>query len=142
MPIKDPFKELEKMQDRMNRLMKSFWEKGPEMAGFKSFPVDVSEENGKVVVEADMPGVSKENIAVKARDNQLMISGQEESEEKEEKENYYRRERRRTGLKRTVTLPEDVAEEEAEAEMKDGVLRVTLPKKKKAVEKEKEIEVQ
>ncbi|MFP4115614.1 MAG: Hsp20/alpha crystallin family protein [Candidatus Aenigmatarchaeota archaeon] len=143
MPIKDPFKELEEMQERMNKLMKNFWERGPRAAGtMRGFPVDVREENGTMVVEADLPGISKENVAVKARDNRLMISAQEEKEEQEESENYYRRERSKRGLKRTVALPEGVKEEEAEAEMEDGVLRVTMPKKEKKEEKSKEIEVE
>lgn len=143
MPIKDPFKELEDMQKRMNKLMKNFWERGPKLAGTaRGFPVDVKEEDGNLLVEADLPGISKENVAVKVKDNQLMITGQEKKEEEEESENYYRRERSKRGLQRTITLPEDVKGEEAEAEMEDGVLRVTIPKKKAKKEKGKEIEVE
>jgi HSP20 family protein len=145
MAFNDPFKELEDMQERMNKLMKSFWERGPQIAGTaRGFPVDVKEDNGNLVVEADLPGVSKENIAVKVKDNRLVISGQEEEEREEESENYYRRERSRRGVSRTITLPEDVKNEEAKAKMEDGVLRVTLPKKKKVKKREKgqEIEVE
>lgn len=143
MPIKDPFKELEDMQKRMNKLMKSFWERGPKLAGTaRGFPVDVKEEGGNLVVEADLPGISKESVAVKVKDSQLMISGKEEEEKEEESENYYRRERSRRGLQRTITLPEDVKGEEAEAEMEDGVLRITMPKREEKKKKGKEVEVQ
>ena len=143
MPINDPFKELEEMQERMNKLMKNFWERGPSAAGtMRGFPVDLKEKNDKLVVEADLPGVSKENIAVKVKDNQLMISGQEKEHRKEENENYYRRERSKKGMQRRITLPEDVESEKAEAEMNDGVLKVTLPKKEKEEKESKEIEVE
>lgn len=143
MPIKDPFKELEDMQERMNKLMKNFWERGPKLAGTaRGFPVDVKEEDDNLLVEADLPGISKENIAVKVKDNQLMISAQEEKEEKEESENYYRRERSRRGLQRTISLPDEVKGEEAKAEMEDGVLKVRMPKEKRKKEKSKEIEVE
>ncbi len=142
MPIKDPFDELEEMQKRMNKLMKNFWERGPKAAGtMRGFPVDIREENGKLVVTADLPGVKKEDIAVKARENQLMISCKEEGEKEISEENYYRRERSKKGMKRTVTLPEEVKSDEAKAEMEDGVLKVTLPKKKEKKKEEKEIKV-
>lgn len=143
MSVKDPFKEIEDMQNRMNKLMKNFWERGPKLAGTaRGFPVDVREKDGNLEVKADLPGVSKENIAVKAKDNQLMISAEEKQEKKEESEDYYRRERSRKGLRRTITLPEDVKSDEAEAEMEDGVLKVSVPKKEKKKEKSKEIEVE
>ncbi len=142
MPIKDPFGEIEDMQKRMNKLMKELWQRGPRAAGtMRGFPVDVHEENGNIVVKADMPGISKENVAVKVRKNQLMISCKEKSEEKVQEENYYRHERKKRGMQRTITLPEEVKENKADAEMEDGVLKITLPKKKKEKEKEKEIEV-
>ncbi|MFP4116813.1 MAG: Hsp20/alpha crystallin family protein [Candidatus Aenigmatarchaeota archaeon] len=143
MPVKDPFKEIEDMQERMNKLVKDFWQRGPRAAGtMRGFPVDVREENGNIVVKADLPGVDKENVAVKARENQLMISCKEEGERQVQKENYYRRERKRSGMKRTITLPEEVESEKAEAEMEEGVLEITLPKKEKKKTEEEEIEVQ
>lgn len=142
MPIKDPFQELEDMQRRMNKLMRDFWERGPRIAGTaKGFPVDVREEGDDLIVEADLPGISKENIAVKVKDNRLMISGKEEEEQQEESENYYKRERRGRSMQRTIMLPEEVRSEKSGAEMNDGVLRIRLPKKKKEEEESKEIEV-
>lgn len=143
MSVKDPFKEIEDMQERMNKLMKDFWQRGPRAAGtMRGFPVDVKEDNGNIVVKADLPGVKKENVAVKARENQLLISCKEEGEKEVREENYYRHERKRSGMKRTVTLPEEVESGKAKAEMEDGVLKVTLPKKSKKEKKEKEIEVE
>ncbi|MFP4045965.1 MAG: Hsp20/alpha crystallin family protein [Candidatus Aenigmatarchaeota archaeon] len=143
MPFEDPFDELEKMQRRMNKLMKDFWERGPQMAGMvRRFPVDIVEEDEEVVVKADLPGVEKENVAVKAQDNKLMITAQEDREKKEESENYFRHERRRGKLQRTITLPENIESDKAKAEMEDGVLEVRFPKKKVKKKKEKEIEVE
>ncbi len=143
MPIKSPFDEIEEMQKKMNKLMKDFWERGPTAAGtMRGFPVDIREEDGNIVVVADIPGVSKDKVAVKAMDNQLMISCNEEGEKEIVDENYYRRERSKRGMKRTVTLPEEVKSDRAEAKMENGVLKVTLPKKKKKKDKEKKIKVE
>ncbi len=143
MPVKDPFKEIEEMQKKMNKLMKNFWERGPKAAGtMRGFPVDLRDENGNLIIEADLPGVDKEDVVVKTRENQLMISCQEESKKEVSEETYYRRERSKRGMERTITLPEEVKPEKAEAEMKDGVLKITIPKKKVKKKKEKEIDIE
>lgn len=141
--FEDPFDELEKMQSRMNKLMKDFWERGPQMAGMmRKFPVDIVEEDSEVVVMADLPGIDKENVAVKSQDNKLMIIAGQKKEKHEEGENYFRHERRRGKLQRTITLPENAESDKAEAEMEDGVLEINLPKKITEKKKEKEIEVE
>ncbi len=142
MPMKDPFDELEDMQERMNKLMKNFWQRGPRAAGaLRGFPVDIREDNGNLIVEADLPGVDKDNVVVKVRDNQIMISCQEEDKKEESGENYYRQERSKTGMKRKITLPEKVKSDDASAKMEEGVLKVIIPKKAGKKKKERDIEV-
>lgn len=143
MTFEDPFEELEKMQERMNRLMRDFWERGPDMAGFsRKVPVDLKETNGDILLEADLPGFSKEEVSVKARENRVEITAQTKKEVKEGDEDFYRHERRSNKVRRAIPLPEEVEADKSQAEMEDGVLKVTLPKKRKKKEKEKEIEVE
>lgn len=144
MTIKDPFDEMEKMQDRMNKLMKSFWERGPELArNIRGFPIDISRENGDMVVKADLPGVDKENVAVKVSEDQLKISTEEAGEKEESTQNFYRRERRKGKTERTITLPEETRSEKAKAKMENGVLEVRIPlKNKEKKKKEKKLEIE
>jgi HSP20 family protein len=93
--------------------------------------VDVSEQDGKVVVQASVPGFTKEEIEVQINEGVLSIKAHhlEEKETKEEK--YYLKERREGSLSRRVSLPGIVQDAPVDAELKDGVLtvRVAIPEK-------------
>jgi HSP20 family protein len=93
--------------------------------------VDVIDRDEEVVVRAEIPGVSKENLEVSLSDDRLTIKGTTRSE-KEEKEtgDFTRREMTRGSFTRTVTLPANVDGEKAKASFKDGVLEMNLPKLK------------
>ncbi len=127
-----PFWELEK-----------FFEEWPEWPGLElmSTPsrrtprMDVYEEEGKVVVEAELPGLKAEEIDVNIKDNMLTVKAERKQEKEEKKKGYYRREMSRGFYSRAVALPAEVEEEKAEAKCKDGVLTVRVPKKKEAKKK-------
>jgi len=94
------------------------------------FPaVDVKDEEDKYTVEADLPGISREDINVLIGDGVLDISAQKKREREEEREGYLRKERGTFSFHRRLSLPDD-AGEDIEAHMEDGVLRITIPKKK------------
>jgi len=94
------------------------------------FPaVDVKDEGDKYTVEADLPGISKEEVNVLIGDGILDISAERKKETEEEKEGYIRKERGYFSFHRRLSLPED-AEEDVDARMEGGVLRLTIPKKK------------
>ena len=101
--------------------------------------VDMSETDDEVIVEANLPGIEKKNVSLKILGRRLTIDAEQEEETHEERENYFRQERRCGKMHRELTLPVEVKEDEADAEMKDGVLRVILPKKEKSKKKGKEI---
>jgi len=90
--------------------------------------VDVIEKDGEILVKAEMPGVSKENLEVTTTDNTVTIKGTSRYEHKEEKGDYHRSELSQGVFARTVTLPAEVASDKAEAKFKDGLLELTLPK--------------
>jgi len=135
----DIFNELLKMRRRIERLMRSFG----SLASFEeieSFPVDISETEKEIIVRADLPGFSKDEVSVNATENNLTIEAKHKEEKKEKGEKYYTVERKFGSFRRVISLPVEVEPEKARAKMKDGVLEVILPKKEK--KKGKEIKVE
>lgn len=103
--------------------------------------VDITDAGDKYLVQAELPGIAKENVEVEIADGSLEIRGRMEEKKEEKGEGYVRRERGRMSFHRRIPIYEDVDEEGIEARMKDGVLEITLPKAKKAEEPRKKVEV-
>ncbi|MFB6190249.1 MAG: Hsp20/alpha crystallin family protein [Candidatus Nanohaloarchaea archaeon] len=119
---------LDDVFDRMQNVFEEFQELGRDVTGFSAVPVDIREEDGNIVVNADLPGVSKEDINLRADSERLEISAESSQEITEENEKYLRQERSRREFKRTVAWPVKVDPETVEAEFEDGVLEVTAEK--------------
>jgi HSP20 family protein len=101
--------------------------------------LDVSEDDDRYVVKADLPGMSDKDLDLTVKDDVLYIRGELEKEEEREGERYHVVERRHGVFRRTVSLPGPVDNEKVEAKFTDGVLEVVLPKSEAA--KPKKIEV-
>lgn len=99
--------------------------------------VDVYEEKDDVVIKAEVPGLSKEDISVQVTDSTLIIKGEKKREEEIKEQDYYSCERSFGAFARSVDLPSDVKADQVKASFKNGVLEVRMPKteeaKKKAV---------
>jgi HSP20 family protein len=93
--------------------------------------VEVLEKGDKLVVRAEIPGVSREDVNVDITDDALTIEGERRQESEDRGEGFYRSERSYGRFLRTIPLPEGVNAENAEAKFKDGVLEVTLPAPKR-----------
>jgi HSP20 family protein len=93
-----------------------------------TLPLDISEDEKNVIVRASLPGFRKDDIEVEVHDGVLSIKAQAAEEKEEKGETYYRRERRMGSVSRRVALPATVIEGEAQAELKDGVLTLRIPK--------------
>jgi len=137
----DPFDEIRKMQDYMEQMFRTF----PALesrfgTGTLSPLTDVAEEDDKVIVTTDLPGVDRENVELSLRDNVLVVSAGKGKEEETEKEGYLRKERSFMRYYREIPLPDGVTEEGANAQLKNGVLTVTLPKTKFVTGKRIQIE--
>lgn len=102
--------------------------------------VDVIDRENVVIVKAELPGVDKKDIDVSVTKNTVTIKGKTSHEEKEEKGDYYRCEISRGAYSRTLPLPSEVDEEKAKANIKDGILELTLPKVEKAKRKTIKVE--
>jgi HSP20 family protein len=138
-PFEDMEHWFEDFSRRFDELFSSRWlhpfERGwpalPELRGpFEGkWPrVDVIDRDTEVIVKAELPGVTKENLDVSLAENTVTIKATTQHEEKEERGQYYHRETSRGEFQRTVMLPAEVKEEQAKATFKDGILELTLPK--------------
>jgi HSP20 family protein len=133
----DPFSLL---QTRLNRLFEPFAE--------ETFPLttwvpacDIYETPREIVVKAELPGLKKEEVSVSIENNVLMIGGERKFEEEVKRENFHRVERTYGEFLRSFTLPTFIDTTKILAEFKDGLLRVTLPKREEAKPKQIEVKV-
>jgi HSP20 family protein len=134
----EPFEGLTTLRQEMNRVFERFFEEGPLHAWERGFEpaVEVADTPEAVIVKAQVPGVPKDNIQVSMTDNTMILKGEMKEEEKKEDKNYYRREWRYGAFERTIPLPVAVQAEKVTADLKDGVLTVTLPKREAAKAKQ------
>lgn len=89
---------------------------------------DLKETDKELIAHLDLPGVDKKDIMLKVTENEIEVKVERKHELKEEKEGYVHQERSCSGFYRKNTLPKKVNPEEVDAEYKDGVLTVRMPK--------------
>lgn len=89
--------------------------------------VDIFHKEGELVVQADLPGLKKDEVEVSLEEGDLVIKGERKIESKVEEENYYRMERAEGKFYRRMPLPEGVKPDQIKAEFKDGVLNIRVP---------------
>lgn len=139
MPITrwDPFRELRR----------SLWH-GPDFLEEWELPsgemaVDVYETDNDVIVETPMAGINPDDVDITITGDTVTIKGETKEEKKEEdkKRKYYYHEIRHGACARSVTLPAAVKTDQAKAEFKDGMLKLTLPKKEEAKPKQVKVQV-
>ena len=130
-----PLEGLASLRREMDRLFENFFETGPRGLGNLSAwepAIEVADTKDAVVVKAQVPGIPKDNIQVHVTDDSITLKGEMKEEEKKEEKNYTRREFRYGAFSRTMPLPAMVQADKATAQLKDGVLEITIPKSEKA----------
>lgn len=142
----DPFHGLVSLQERMNRLFeqtldRSRGEREGMAAATWAPAVDIYETPDSIVLQAELPGLSKDDIDIQVRDNVLTLKGERRSEKEVKEGNYLRVERAYGGFQRAFTLPAAVQADKIRAVFKDGVLDVSIPKAEEAKPKQIKIEV-
>ncbi|PIO47220.1 MAG: heat-shock protein Hsp20 [[Chlorobium] sp. 445] len=133
----NPFATIDRVFDEV---FKSTMPSLPTMFDASAFRVDISEDDKAIYIEADLPGVKKEDLKVTIEDNLLTIRAERRAETTENKKNFYRTERVFGSLTRSFTMGENINAEAIEAHFADGVLKLTLPKVEPVV-KAKEIAI-
>lgn len=135
--VMNPIHDMERAFDRFfGRRLPSLWRwNGPpaldslfEFDGQRLPSLDVIDRDAEILIRAEMPGIDKKDINVSLADNLLTIKGQSNSETKDESGDYYRHEISRSSFARSLTLPGNVDASKTVANLKDGILEITMPK--------------
>lgn len=142
----DPFRELEEMSDRLNRIFarpEARRTNGKEMMTVADWApsVDISETDQEFHVKAELPGVKKDDVKVTLENGVLTLQGERKEEREEKGRKFHRMERSYGQFIRSFTLPDLVDDTKVKAEFKDGVLHLHLPKSEKAKPKAIEVKV-
>jgi HSP20 family protein len=104
--------------------------------------IDVRERDGQLLIRADLPGLSKDDVQVELADDQLTIRGERKQEKKEEREGYSYSECGYGGFFRALPLPEGVDASKVKAEFRNGVLEIAMPAPRRSETSTRRIEVQ
>jgi len=125
---------LDRFADEMDRMFDEFglghaWNRaGSTMSMMRWTPqIDVSQRNNELVVRADLPGLSKDDLKVDVAEDAITIQGERRLEHEEEREGMYRSERSYGQFYRVIPLPEGAKTDQAKASFKDGVLEIIVP---------------
>jgi HSP20 family protein len=139
----DPFREVVALQNRVNSLFRDFNEGGDSPlapAGFVP-AVDIYEDNQKVVLKLEVPGIEEKDLDVRVENHTLTVKGERKFEKEEREENFHRIERRYGSFYRAFTLPNTVDTESVDAKYNAGVLKLELKKKPEAQPKQIKVSV-
>lgn len=141
----DPFSEMDSLQRSINRL---FDDAGPSRRQARegaeamwSPAVNTYEDKDAFVLSCDLPGMDQKDVKLNLDNNMLTISGTRKLEHEDKRENYQRIECVFGTYSRSFTLPATVNTEKVEASMKNGVLKIRLPKREESMPKQIDIKV-
>jgi HSP20 family protein len=140
----DPFRELNMLQDRMQRLFQDQYGQGEnEMLTTASFvpPVDVYEDEHSLSLRLEVPGIDEKDIDIRIENNTLTVRGERRFEKEEKEENFRRVERRYGSFARSFALPATVNTEDVHADYRNGVLNIRLAKRAEAKPKQIKVNV-
>jgi HSP20 family protein len=129
----DPFRDLRSLQHEVNRLFstnlsRAFGEEGIARGAWNP-SVDIYENKDQIVLEAELPGMKREDFDLSIENNVITLRGERRFEKKDEGDNYHRVERSYGSFTRSFTLPQTVEADSVAAEYRNGVLRVKMPKR-------------
>lgn len=135
----DPFRELEELQERVNRLFQERTSRGGARAWAPV--VDVYEDENSIVVRAELPGMKREDIDIEITHDSLTISG-ERKFDADEKQNFLRVERPYGAFSRSFAINVPVNTEDVKASYKDGILEISIPKSEETKPKKVQVAVE
>jgi HSP20 family protein len=137
----NPWREMNTFQNRFNHLLAdSFFQPSRSeddlSLGTWHPVVDMYDEDDRIIIKAELPGMEKKDISVDVKDQVLTLRGERKYDHEVKEEKYYRRERAYGKFQRAFSLPADVDSENIKAEFKDGLLKIEVPKPEKQKPKE------
>jgi len=139
----DPFRNLSTLQEQVNRLFETSFKGNADNSALTTWvpAVDIYETENELVIKADLPEVAEKDVDVRVENNMLTIRGERKFEQNVKEDNYLRVERAYGSFSRSFSLPNTVNTEAIEANYKDGVLKVVLPKRAESKPKQVKINV-
>jgi HSP20 family protein len=142
----DPFVELEDVSKQLNRIFNKFparIEPGRELLTMADWQprVDITETDTAYLIKGEIPGVNKEDIKVNIENGMITMSGERKQEKEEKNKKFHRIERSYGSFMRSFRVPDNVDESAIKAEVKDGMLSVTMPKSAQAKAKSTNVPV-
>ena len=139
----DPFREVVALQNRMNSLFGNLNNESENPLTTASFvpAVDVYEDEKKVVLKLEVPGIEEKDLDVSVENHTLTVKGERKFEKEEKEENFHRIERRYGSFYRAFSLPTTVDTENIAAKYDAGVLKLELTKKPEAQPKQIKVNV-
>jgi HSP20 family protein len=138
----DPFRDAVSLQDRMNHLFRDLNNEEAPLAAASFVPaVDIYEDQDKVVLKLEVPGIDQKDLHVSVEENTLTVQGERKLEAEEKEENFHRIERRYGSFYRAFTLPPTVNTENIDANYNAGILKLELKKNPEAKPKQIEVKV-
>jgi len=140
----DPFRELLTLQERLDKMYRDIERTRSEEDFVSSAwtpPVDIFELGEKFVLKLELPEVDKESIDIKINDNELTIRGERKLEPGIEPDSYHRMERGYGTFTRSFSLTKTIDSTKIKAAIKDGILRIELPKKEEVKPKQIKIDL-
>jgi HSP20 family protein len=125
----DPVREIASMRDSMDRVFEDFFSHSPaNFEGYGSIDINMIQTDDAVIIKANIPGIKPEDINISITGETLTIRGETKEEEELKDANYHIREMKYGSFARSILLPSRVVSEKGNAEFKDGILKLTLPK--------------
>ena len=141
----DPFRDVLTLQNRMNSLFQDFnrGQGDNDFVATAAFvpPVDIYEDEHKIVLKLEVPGMKQEDFDIRVENNTLTVRGERKFEKEEKEENFHRIERRYGNFYRAFTVPNTVNTESVAASYDAGVLKVELQKRAEAKPKQIKVSV-
>jgi HSP20 family protein len=124
-----PFSMMRRLSEEMDRAFASSMglSRGSGESGMWMPAVDIREQNGNLEIDAELPGMTKDDVKVECTDEGIIIQGEKKREQESNEGGFRRTERSYGSFYRMIPLPEGAQAEQAKAEFKDGVLHVRVP---------------
>lgn len=132
-------KEMERMIDDLRA---GFSDIAPYCSGDRLPMVDIMDEGERYVIEAELPGMRKEEVFIDISEDSVTIEAKREAETEEKKEGYVRKERESMSFYRQVPLPENADSGKATAKLENGLLIIAMPKRERPAESKRRLEIE
>lgn len=134
-----PWKDMMSLREAMDKFFEEPGVPAQKGEGFFYPSVGIRETDKELIVEVDLPGVKEDEVSIEVEDNKLIIKGERKHTNEVKRENYYHLESSYGSFSRVIGLPNYLQDEKADADMKNGILTITIPKKEQ--KKSKKIQI-